>query len=83
MQGMTDNASAVLRDALALRADERAHIAADLIASLDEERDDANAVATAWADELERRARQALSDPTAGEDWESLRERVAGRLTSG
>ena len=83
MPGMTDNASAVLREALALRADERAHIAADLIASLDEERDDADEVATAWADELERRARQALRDPTAGEDWDSLRERVAGRLTRG
>jgi putative addiction module component (TIGR02574 family) len=83
MPGMTDNASAVLREALALRADERAHIAADLIDSLDEERDDADEVTTAWADELERRAHQALSDPTAGEDWDSLRERVAGRLTSG
>lgn len=80
---MTENASTVLREALALPADERAQVAADLIASLDEEGDDAEAVATAWAQELERRARQVLRDPSSGEDWDATRERIAGRLTSG
>lgn len=80
---MTENTSTVLREALALPADERAQVAADLIASLDEEGDDAEAVETAWAREVERRARQILRDPSSGEDWDTTRERIAGRLTNG
>lgn len=60
-----------------------AHLAADLIASLDEERHDDAEVATAWADELERRGRQILRDPSSGESWDSAWDRIAGRLTSG
>jgi putative addiction module component (TIGR02574 family) len=79
---MTDNARTVLREALALPPDDRAHIAADLLASLDEEREDADGVATAWADELDRRARQTLHDPSSAEDWNGLRDRIADRLAS-
>ena len=79
---MTDNAQAVLREALALPPDERAQVAADLIASLDEDRDDATAVASAWAEELERRARQTLQDPSSGQDWNTARGRIADRLNS-
>lgn len=64
-------------------ADERAQVAADLIPRLDEEGDDAEAVATAWAQELERRARQVLRDSSCGEDRDAIRGRIAGRLTSG
>ena len=78
---MTENASTVLREALALPADERAQVAADLIASIDEERDDDTAVVAAWAQELERRAQQILRDRSSGEDWVTARERIAGRLT--
>lgn len=80
---MTENASTVLREALALPAGERARVAADLIASLDEERDDPTDVARAWANELERRARHALRNPGSGQDWEATRERIAERLRSG
>ena len=80
---MIENASTVLREALALPADERAQVAADLIASLDEERDDPPAVANAWTDELERRARHVLRNPASGEDWDTARERIAARLRSG
>lgn len=83
MAAMTENADTVLREALALPAAQRAQVAADLIASLDEERDDAEAVAAAWAEELERRARQTLRDPSSGEDWDTARQRIAGRLNSG
>jgi putative addiction module component (TIGR02574 family) len=79
---MTDNARTVLREALALPPDDRAQIAADLIASLDEEREDADEVATAWADELDRRARQTLYDSSSVEDWNRLRDRIADRLAS-
>lgn len=79
---MTETADTILRGALALPADERAQVAADLLASLDTEPND-TAVASAWAEELERRARQILSDPSVGEDWDTTRERIAGRLTTG
>lgn len=79
---MTETADTVLREALALPADERAQVAADLLTSLDTEPND-TAVASAWAEELERRARQILSDPSVDEDWDTARERIAGRLTTG
>ena len=77
---MTDQGNAVLREALALPADERAQVAADLIASLDEQREPTGEVTAEWAVEIERRARQVLADPSAGEDWESARERIADEL---
>lgn len=80
---MTENVSTVLREALALPAAERARVAADLIASLDEERADPEDVARAWSDELERRARHALGDPGSGDDWTVTRDRIAARLRSG
>lgn len=83
MPVMTEKASAVLHEALALPADERAQVAADLLASLDSEVDDPSDVATAWADELERRAREALRGPVSGEDWGTARRRIADRLRSG
>lgn len=80
---MTENASTVLREALALPAAERARVAADLIASLDDERADPDDVASAWANELERRARHAMGNPGSGDDWEATRDRIAARLSSG
>lgn len=80
---MTENASTVLREALALPAHERAQVAADLIASLDEEHENATTVEAAWAEELERRARRVLEDPSLGDDWSRTRERIAGRLRGG
>jgi putative addiction module component (TIGR02574 family) len=77
---MTDHGNTVLREALALPVDERAQVAADLLASLDEERERAGEVTTSWAVEVERRARQVLDDPASGEDWELARDRIAGQL---
>lgn len=80
---MTENANTVLREALALPADQRARVAADLIASLDDEQRDLPDVESAWAAEFERRARQALRYPGSGEDWDATRDRIASRLTDG
>jgi hypothetical protein len=76
---VTSNAAAVLRDALALSVDERADIAAELLASLDPG-EDAEAAGGLWAAELERRARRAISDGYPGEDWTTLRQRLADEL---
>jgi putative addiction module component (TIGR02574 family) len=79
---MTDRAQAVLREALTLPPDERADVAAELLASLeDPAAEDPADVQAAWAKEIEKRARRVLADESAGEPWEDVRDRVARRLT--
>ncbi len=78
---MTSRAEQVLRDALALPQDERADVAAELLASLDDAPPDSQAqVEAAWAREIERRARRVMSGESIGEPWEDVRARVVGRL---
>ena len=77
---MTVDADAILREALALPDKDRADVAARLLASLDTAADDEAAVATAWAEELDRRARRALSGQDVGEDWATVRGRLADEL---
>jgi putative addiction module component (TIGR02574 family) len=78
---MTDRAQELLREALTLPVDERADVAAELLASLDESSTmDAAAVATAWAREIERRARRVMAGESPGEPWEDVRAHVARRL---
>jgi putative addiction module component (TIGR02574 family) len=79
---MTDRAQALLREALTLPPDERADVAAELLASLDEPpTEDPAVVQAAWAKEIERRARHVLANESAGEPWEDVRERISRRLT--
>lgn len=79
---MSIDAEAVLREALTLPSAERAEVAAELLASLDEPtQGGADAVKAAWAEELEDRARRALSGEDAGEPWSELRDRLRNRLT--
>jgi putative addiction module component (TIGR02574 family) len=78
---MTDRAQELLREALALPVDERADVAAELLASLDEPAaSDPMAVETAWAREIERRARRVMTGASTGEPWEDVRARVTRRL---
>jgi putative addiction module component (TIGR02574 family) len=78
---MTQRAKAILDEALALPVEDRANVAAELLASLDEwPTEDATAVQAAWATEIERRARRVLAGESAGETWDSVRERTARRL---
>lgn len=79
---MSNDAETVLREALDLPLDERAQIAAELAASLEEDpADDPEVVRLAWAAELSRRAAQALADDGRGEPWPAVRERVRNKLT--
>jgi len=81
---MSDRAQALLREALTLSPDERADVAAELLASLDDSTvEEPAAVQAAWAREIERRARRVLAGDSAGEPWESVRDRIARRLTEG
>jgi len=81
---MTDRAQAVLREALTLPIEQRADVAAELLASLDDEAATTNpaAVEAAWGREIERRARRVMAGESDGEPWEDVRERVARRLTN-
>lgn len=79
---MSIDSEAILREALTLPTRERATVAAELLASLDEPAlDDADAVQAAWAEELEQRARRARSGEDAGESWPMLRDRLRNKLT--
>ena len=79
---VTSRAQELLREALSLPTPERADIAAELLASLDDtEAQDPAQVEAAWAREIERRARRVMSGESAGEPWEDVRARVVRRLT--
>jgi putative addiction module component (TIGR02574 family) len=79
---MTSRAQALLREALALPTEERADVAAELLASLEDAAPDNPAdVEAAWAREIERRARRVMSGESTGEPWEDVRARILQRLT--
>lgn len=80
---MAVTSDAVIRDALSLPATERAAVAAELLASLDEGPfDDPAEVEAAWAAELERRAQRAASGEDLGEAWETVEARLRANLRS-
>lgn len=64
---------------MAMPADDRARVAAALLASLDEEVDDD--AADAWAGEVEQRAERVLSGQSRGAPWDEVRARLLHRLT--
>jgi putative addiction module component (TIGR02574 family) len=76
---MAARASDVLHEALGLLPEERAELAAELLASLDGP-PDADAE-TAWRDEIEKRARRVLSGESTGIDRDVARARIAKRLS--
>jgi hypothetical protein len=78
---MTGRAQALLREALTLPLDERADVAAELLASLDDgPHDDPAEIEAAWATEIEARARRVIRGESAGEAWPDVRARILGRL---
>ena len=73
-------ARTLLTDVLGLPAEERAELAHELIASLD---DDADAnVDNAWLIEVERRLREVDAGKATLEEWRVVRNRIARRLRS-
>jgi len=78
---MTSRAQELLREALTLPVDERADVAAELLASLDDaEAENPAEVEAAWAAEIERRARRVMSGEPAGLPWEDVRRRAEAEL---
>ncbi len=78
---VTSETETILREALSLRDEDRADLAAQLLASLDSPAvEDPATIDAVWALELERRAARVLSGEAATEDWATARARVADRL---
>ena len=66
---------------MALPVKERADLAAELLASLDDATaEDPAEVEAAWAAEVERRARRVMTGETAGIPWEDVRRRAEAEL---
>jgi putative addiction module component (TIGR02574 family) len=77
---MTQRAQDLLREALALPLDERADVAAQLLASLDDEDVATDDIEAAWAVEIEKRARRVVSGQSEGISWEDVRRRAEAEL---
>ena len=77
---MTDRAQALLREALALAPDERADVAAELLASLESAEIDDGDVEAAWAAEIEKRARRVVAGDSAETPSEDVRRRAEAGL---
>ena len=78
---MSPRAQELLREAMALPVKERADLAAELLASLDDAAaEDPAEVEAAWAAEIERRARRVITGETAGIPWEDVRRRAEAEL---
>lgn len=75
---MTERATDVLEQALKLSTEERARLAAELLASVDGE-PDADA-ASAWAAEIDARVARVEASGPSGDEWAVVRERVARGL---
>ena len=73
---MTQRTQELLREALALPVDERADVAAQLLASLDDEDVATEDIEAAWAAEIEKRARRVLAGQSEGIPWEDVRRRA-------
>lgn len=76
---MTAQAEELLRRVLELPADERADVAAELLASLDDSPADTN-VEAEWAAEIERRARRVLAGQSKSAPWPEVRRELEGNL---
>jgi putative addiction module component (TIGR02574 family) len=78
---MTSRAQELLREALDLPVDERAGVAAELLASLDDGAAVNPAeVEAAWAAEIELRARRVMNGESQGIPWDQVRARAEAEL---
>ena len=80
---MTQDASELLKRALALPPEERAELAGSLLESLDAADDDPRAVEAAWSEEIARRIEDLDSGKAKTVPWEEVRHRISSKLTHG
>jgi hypothetical protein len=77
---MTSRAQELLREALTLPSEQRADVAAQLLASLDDSESDMASVEADWAAEIERRASKVLGGESPGILWSDVRRRAEAEL---
>lgn len=77
---MTQRTQELLREVLALPAEDRADVAAELLASLDDAEVKTADIEAAWAAEIEKRARRVLAGESQGIPWEDVRRRAEAEL---
>ncbi len=78
---MTARAQQLLREALELPPDERIAVVTELLASLEDSEPAAiEEIESAWAKEIERRARRVLSGESTGTPWEEVRRSLEANL---
>jgi putative addiction module component (TIGR02574 family) len=80
---MTSRAQELLREALALPAQERAEVVVQLLASFDDATEPNEAVEAEWAAEIERRADRVLAGKSDGRSWQDVRRRANDDLRRG
>ncbi|HEV3074922.1 MAG TPA: addiction module protein [Thermoanaerobaculia bacterium] len=72
----------LLQEVLKLPAEERADVAAELLASLESvPAAEAEEIEREWGAEIERRARRVLAGESPGVSWEEVKRSVRSRLT--
>jgi putative addiction module component (TIGR02574 family) len=76
---VTTNARKVFEEALTLEPNDRAQLAAELLASLDDVEDD---IETAWAAEIQRRVAEARENPHDDDDWRLVLEDIQREVLS-
>ena len=79
MKDVTTSAQELFEKALNLDASDRAELAAQLLASLDEAEAD---VESAWAAEIPRRATEARQNPDDDEDWRTVLDEIQREVLS-
>ena len=77
---MSGFAEKLLRDALNLPLQDRAAVAAELLASLDAPAEPAAEVEAAWALEIKKRAQRVLTGEAAGKEWFEARQAIEASL---
>ncbi len=77
---MTGSAQKLLRDALNLPLEDRAAVAAELLASLDGPAESATDVEAAWATEIEKRAQGVLTGRVSGKTWSEVHDAIETSL---
>jgi putative addiction module component (TIGR02574 family) len=80
---MTQDATELLKRALALSEDERAELAGSLLESLDGAPEDPAAVEAAWNEEIARRIEDLDSGKAKTVPWGEVRERISSKLSHG
>jgi Putative addiction module component len=77
------SSQALLAEVLLLPIEDRAEVAAEILASLDDASiDDEAQVRLLWADEIAKRARRVVSGETEGIPWVNVKRRITDRLSS-